>query len=186
MEGNRVFSHFSLISISPHNIGHRLAHVQRRPCRWLGGSRLECPRPEMLLLGEILKFLSLRPRAADRPWLLTAAGPWPWQRRAQGEEAARGRAQPSSGSVGLRQLSSARHTTARMGHQTLRFRYSQCHHCHHRHIILSSPSWIFKLSVCKHTIISSKQVDSKPVCNVKMYNGCLNFLENDYNLWVCP
>ena len=129
-----IFTLFTNINLST-CIAHRLAHVQRRPCRWLGGSRLECPRPEMLLLGEILKFLSLRPRAADRPWLLTAAGPWPWQRRAQGEEAARGRAQPSSGSVGLRQLSSARHTTARMGHQTLRFRYSQCHHCHHCHCL---------------------------------------------------
>ena len=59
-----------------------LCRVQKPPCRWLGGSRL-VSQAEMLLLGEILKFLSLRPRAADRPWLLTAAGPWPWQRRAQ-------------------------------------------------------------------------------------------------------
>ena len=93
-----IFTLFTNINLST-CIAHRLAHVQKRPCRWLGGSRLECPRPEMLLLGEILKFLSLRPRAADRPWLLTAAGPWPWQRRAQGEEAARGRAQQAQGQL---------------------------------------------------------------------------------------
>ena len=165
MEGNRVFSHFSLISISPHNIGHRLAHVQRRPCRWLGGSRLECPRPEMLLLGEILKFLSLRPRAADRPWL-------PGPGRGRGKDGPRARRPLEAGPSKLRvswtpsaEQRPAHHRTDGAPDTEVQV---QCHHCHHCHCLFCHHFLERQNCQSANTIISSKQVDSKPVCNVKM------------------
>ena len=153
MEGNQDFHTF-----------HRLAHVQKRPCRWLGGSRLECPRPEMLLLGEILKFLSLRPRAADRPWL-------PGPGRGRGKDGPRVRRPLEAGPSKLRvswtpsaEQRPAHHRTDGAPDTEVQVQSVSSL----SFSLLSSLSGTIKLSVCKHTIISSKQVDSKPVCNVKM------------------
>ena len=157
-----IFTLFTNINLSTY-IAHRLAHVQKRPCRWLGGSRLECPRPEMLLLGEILKFLSLRPRAADRPWL-------PGPGRGRGKDGPRARRPLEAGPSKLRvswtpsaEQRPAHHRTDGAPDTEVQVQsVSSLSSLSSLSLsLLSSLSGTIKLSVCKHTIISSKHVDSK-------------------------